>query len=306
MKQTLILVSAIFLFFGLTAEAQLNFNPFLAKDGYSVAVKKAEELGFTNPSLIIVGSTTGDYQVGTFKINLKFDLDSGKATLWAFMFVSTNKPDSIKGIAIISSPFPLGDKFLAVEITPEQLKNFPVPGKTPISTDKWINSDAMMNALNKDVNYNSFKSSCDSMRVKMIGLGIYSDYPLPDKTRPYWSGLFGNDKTEHYFFVDAQTGEVVDPKTMGIVADNSENNNLSVYPNPTSEMITINPNIENLNDFSLILFDRYGNIIDENKFSKSVMNDMIVLKCDGVSSGLYSYKLNIGENLQYGTFFIIK
>jgi hypothetical protein len=302
MKKNIIFITISFLLIFDLAFAQLEFKPLLAKDGYSLAVKKAEEAGFTNPLLIIIGSTTGDYQVGSFKINLKFDDETGKATLWAYIFVSMAKPDSVKAIAVISSPFPLGEKYLAVEVTPDQLKNFPIPGNIPILTDKWIDSGEMMGMLNNDKGFKEFRKSCNSMRLKMIGLGIYEDKPIPDKSKPYWGALFGNDNIENHYFVDALNGKVIDTKTLGNNNYNIEFRGISLFPNPAVERINIAAGFEINNNYTIVLFNNLGTRINSSNYTNYIDNGNVVLGIKDLISGVYSFKLEFKGRIIYGSF----
>ncbi len=220
---------AVLLLFSYKAEAQL-LTEFTAKDGFSAAKGHAEGIA-DDLDFLAIGTTTGSFDTGNpilGEITLKYELGTGKATVWSYVFRNKANEEFIY-IGVVKIAF--GGGFMPMELSQEQLGDFSDVIPAGAVTGEWKGSADFAAALKNNERFNSFVSNHTNAATNFVALG--QDPEDPTDENPYWIINMNEGKDFLVCLMNAYTGETGCESLLSSVDENLfSENGLSVYPNP--------------------------------------------------------------------------
>ena len=80
----------------------------------------------------------------------------------------------------------------------------------------------------------------------------------------------------------------------------------SIYPNPTSRLVTIDFESDKDNKVSVELLDVYGKVILKNKFTSTSGQNQFPLDVSKVNSGIYFLKMTNGQTISIQKLEVVK
>lgn len=248
------------LFCAATISASAQFTiPYRPKQAQAItAVKnRAAQDGYTNPELTGIATVKGNFPVGAFTINNKFDLgsetnqandqDKGKASFWGYLVRSAAKPDSSRGYVVVEVPifgFQVFDAPAGIDLAA-------LPGNfsqsLPMNGDgspSWMNTDELVTRLRTNTTYMKYRAERLDSMPDYVALGI-SKVPTPQfgVGNPLWSMVFTGSNAGDFLScnVHAITGQVECVTSPTGITEDLADNTLSIAPNPSygSDAISI-------------------------------------------------------------------
>lgn len=256
---------------------------FKAKEGIETATSKVTASGFPSPTLMAIGTINGSIQ--GFPLQLTFDLSTGNATAWLYIFKSSTA-DTTAYVGVVKV---LGS-YMAYELSPSVIPDFKsvFSWETSLSDVSWFNSDEIGTYLAEDTDYQEFKTTNPDAKPSLIG--VFSSAKNPWKVNlTYWGLFWELDGTNYTCAINAQTGETM--CLGGFVGVDDEQNStvqLSVYPNPATKIAFIKiPKEFQSTDSKFEVFSQKGIKVDELITPQSGEAEYIILPLDYYSNGIY-------------------
>lgn len=234
----------LFLFAGISARAQFDFT---ALEGLPTAQTAAEASLGDDAYPVLIGAP-GDFDFQGFP--LRFDLESGRSSVWGYVFYSPSKEEFFSLIVV---------RFIIYQAIELGSLPFPVPldGVGELNTAAtYADSDEMIVRLESDTAYRQYRSDLPdaspaflslSQLLETDSLELPNGFPVGQGT---WTVMFqgGGDSTMTCF-VASETGEAFCRRIYGLptsgVHDPADHDAqtaapaLTVTPNPAGGDVTI-------------------------------------------------------------------
>lgn len=230
-----LLLSLFFVLCSERANAQLQFTPYLAKEGISTATTKAKDTLAADAELTYI-ATLGDLNYND-QFTSQFDLDNGKAGAWGYVFYSPSKQQSV---TIVVVKIIIVYQAFGIDLP------IPLPGDLITTLDPsltYSNSDALVKQLKADTAYARYRTEYPDVKPSLLTLGqILQGDTLPNgipTDQPLWSVTFtGQDDSSMNCYVAAKSGETVCRRftlpTLAVDAPAATTgSSLTIAPNPT-------------------------------------------------------------------------
>lgn len=298
-----LIVGTLLLLVGRTERAAAQAYPM--KEGIPAATKKAQDTLAKDAILVGVG-TVGNLNFSG--INLTFDLQSGNATAWVYLFYSPSLQKSLP-IAVIK----LLVIYQAVGIGEIPL---PIPDGLTDTLDlngQAANSNQMVKRLETDTAYQRFRQELPGAKPNFLSLaelGDFSqlpvDFPL---NQPIWSIFFtGEQDSTMSCFVGANTGNAfcrrVSLPTTAVPGSTIPGSDLSltVLPNPANSSLSVGvrlPDGKSLpTDARMGLYNLRGEQVIDLTSTLAGNNGLpLTFPTDALPSGSYYIRLH-GQGIQ--------
>ncbi len=304
-----ILITALLLLLAYAPEA--SAQKFVSRDGFPTALNKVQEdaidsagnvskAGMTNPELMAVGTLSG--QLPNLPVELEFDLNTGEATVWVYVFKSADDNSDVRAIGVLKLFI-----FMAQEISLADLGDLPVEPDAKIDLDKWkVDSDGLAKKLWENSAFTDYLDVYPNTKLEMLGLGVNFANPF-DPDAVTWAGVFSEgDSPRLTCITNAETGETICFKLQTSVPDEIIEN-LEIYPNPFSQFTTINYELTNPGNVELKVYDMLGNEVAElvNDYLDAGIHSAI-FNAAGHSEGMYYYIIRIGEKIEGGKLMLVR
>lgn len=281
----IITLSCLFVLSFVSAFSQL-FTPFVSGDGYPHALDMAEQKLGETPKLIIIGHFLGTlnltYAGNPVEMQSGFDLETGKANYWVYKF--TNGEISLE-IGVLNSPFTGG--FSAMELDVSDYLN--LDAMADLSAD--LPTENMMGSedLNQHFSTNQeFMTKYQNLKENYVEgyMGYYVNGPVSEMDKAlYWGFWFiksNGDADICAYNIDSQEMGCI---THTSIEDEYRKSNISVAPNPASEVINID-NTEFATEYTISNY--YGEIVLRGKLS----HGLNTLNINNLASGMYFVQLS--------------
>lgn len=212
------------------------------KEGIAAATQKAQDT-LAKDAILVGGGTVGDLDFSG--INLTFDLKTGNATAWVYLFYSPSLqkslPIAVIKLLVIYQAIGIGEIPLPIPDGLTDTLNMDGP---------YINSKEMVKRLETDTAYQRFRQELPDAKPSFLSvaeLGDFSelpgDFPL---NQPIWSIFFTGEKDSTMScFVGAKTGNAfcrrISIPTTAVPGSNIAGSDLglAVLPNPANASLTV-------------------------------------------------------------------
>jgi hypothetical protein len=298
-----------------TASAQTPYTP--RENGAITAIKnRAASDGYTNPQLTGVATVKGNYPVGIFTLNNKFDVGSetvpandqnkGKAGFWGYLVRSEAKPDSARAYIAVDGGTIFG---YIVFDAPAGIDLAALPGNfsmnLPTNGDgspAWMNTPEFVDRLRTNSTYMSYRQSHQDSTPDYVALGMSKlATPTFPAGTPLWTVTFTGDTPSDFMScsVHALTGEVECVMAPTSVAESAFKNSFAVSPNParTSVSVSIPAELYSLSG-KIEIFNVLGEKIYSFKMSGIGEDHSVIIPVENYPAGMYFVHYTNGNRSQ--------
>lgn len=278
---------------------------FSALDGLPTARAEAESVLGPDAIPVIIGAP-GEFELQDIPIPIEFDLETGKATLWGYVFYSPSE-QQFRSFAVVRlftyQVFEVGD--LPIELPGDLV--------TEVNTDAtYADSDNMINRLETDTAYQKYRTDLPDVKptfAMLTGPADREPMQLPNgfpTGQGLWSMSFqgGGDSTMTCV-VASETGEAFCRRIYGLPTtsvndgENGDENTvtLSVAPNPVRSGSNVTLNLAGLprhrsRECTLLLYDAAGAVVLDLSAQLSIGSGSVVSFDSGMlPSGTYYCRL---------------
>lgn len=264
-----------------SASAQLT-TPFKAKEGLATAQTMANTAG-KNMEVYIIGTASQTFS----GISISFDMQSGKATAWLYVFRSKDTPDTVKAYGVVKVPI-LG--FQAMEIPYGDIAAMiPIDPQQSLNGVNYMDSDLMLNAMKSDSKLSAAIS--EDANIK-LSYGAVAINPIPPYVvgDPYWAAVFVSKYKRVQCVLNAKTGAIDCMSEKVSAEDGQEGSKAQVFPNPAASVafVTIPKSIQST-DYSFGIFDETGNKITNLNAPTSGEAETVSFSLESLPSGVYFF-----------------
>ncbi len=236
MKKITTLLMLVFAFNLLNAQLNKDFKP---KEAITFATDEAKKI---YPNVKLRAIATLVTKVNSF--DLKFNSSTGEATIWAYVFEDTSRPDSTTVVPLLKSILNTYTNLSSL-ISVAQFKSF-IP-KTSISSTDFIDSDEMLTIMKGGAKYQEFMASNPSATISYIAMGNNDNFTQLKLNEPYWTVNYIANNDNFICATHAITKET-NCFSIATSVESNENSNISLSPNPASDKVVINLNGFNSDD----------------------------------------------------------
>jgi len=234
-----LIVGTLFLVAG-TERATAQAYPF--KEGIAAATKKAQDT-LAQDAILVGAGTVGDMEFSG--IQLTFDLQTGNATVWVYLFYSPSlqktMPIAVIKLFVIYQAMGIGEIPLPI---PDGLT------KAMDMAGQYLNSNQMVKRLETDTAYQRFRSELPGAKPSFLSVAELGDFgDLPNDfplTQPIWSVVFsGENDSTMTCFVGANTGSAfcrrISQPTTAVPGSGIPGSDMSltVLPNPAHGSLSV-------------------------------------------------------------------
>lgn len=274
----------------ITLSASAQFTAYKAKEGLATAQAMANAAG-TNMEVYIVGTASQTFS----GVSVAFDIKTGQATAWLYIFRSKDDPENAKAYGVVKVPI-LG--FQGMEIPYGDIAGMiPVDPKQSLVGSNYMDSDVMLNTMKSDSKLSEAISEDPNTK---LSYGAVAINPIPPYIvgDPYWAAVFVSKFKRVQCVLNAKTG-ALDCMSEKVSAEDGEfNSTAKVFPNPASNVafVTIPKSIQST-DYSFGIFDETGNKITNLNAPTSGESETVSYTLESLPSGVYFfvYKSAKGE-----------
>ncbi len=295
------LFSTIFLaliLFATSLNAQL-FTDFTAEDGYDKAFSIADS-SMDNPKLKLIASIVDEVDLGVpfglTKFNI--DLETGKATTWAYSFAEASDSTNVVHV-IIADVAPLGGKMNLLEFDDslgDNIDEWAPNGFLNTDENAWIGSMDFFDKILSDSSYQTLAGKFPDAQVSVVALANNEVNILFSIDEPYWNANFG-ENDEFTCVTHALTGVTTcyEPLVESVI-NLGNYAGFNLYPQPANQGLTlIIPDELWSNDSKLFIYDVNGQIVQQLTSPRRAGEFFIPLV--GINSGVYFIKYQTSENV---------
>lgn len=267
--------------FTLSASAQLT-TPFKAKEGLATAQALANTAG-KNMEVYIIGTASQTFS----GISITFDIQTGKATAWLYVFRSKDTPDTVKAYGVVKVPI-IG--FQAMDIPYGDIASMiPVDPKQSLNGVNYMDSDQMLSTMKSDSKLSAAISEDPSTKLTY---GAVAVNPIPPYVvgDPYWAALFTSKYKKVQCVLNAKTG-AIDCLSEKVSAEDGENaTKPQVFPNPANNVVFVTvPKSIQSSEYSFGIFDETGNKITDLNAPTSGETETVSFTLESLPSGVYFF-----------------
>ena len=277
MRSFYIFIITMILVLANSAQAQL-MQPYKAKEGESKA-RTTFEKDFGSSDLLMVGTISGEYE--GVPVKLEFDLSTGEASAWLYMFHSEEQ-DTSATYAVVKTAFGMQ----AMPINAGDIGGgLPFNPTESLDEIQWMNSDKLMENIRENSRYTDF---LDVFPNTIWAMGALFVEPM--QKQAVWAVIFKGDDTHNLnCFVDAVSGETQCMSPTTDVEDVNTSPDLKVYPNPVSDMAIVSIPIDEIDlNANLKIYDMRGNqILAVSNFDIN-SDGSFALNVSNLAAGVYS------------------
>ena len=235
------------------------------------------------------------------EIPIALDVETGKSNVWFYMFRSADDHENVKAWAYARASYAGNEASQNFPITDDILElltgNLPFTPDDIIPDDfEWINSDAMVTAVNEHETYINFMTAHEDADLILAALAKTNDANI-DTDNPVWGVIVANNTDTLYLYIDAKTGVVTDPESSVYENNDMAQHKIFVYPNPiTTTASVVIPEEIISSDAELKLFDSFGRKVSE--FKHSVVSTNTSITINNVANGTYYLNYIYGDITQ--------
>lgn len=218
-----------------------------------------------------------------------------RSLVFIFLFFNLN---IILGQVLYNAPYIFPSTVLPVSI----YSTSPVRLITKVSTSSWafrVNTSFTVNAAAYSIyltNCNGYQGNAisptprifiDTFKVGTLNPGIYTVYLKSNISKGTASCNIDTFSTANFTF---QVLEGIDPVDVGIYESTVDPLNFTFLPNPVLDELEINFNQQEQHPIHLQLFDLFGQLVYEERFT--INNNKKKIDLRFLKSGIYSLKLH--------------
>jgi hypothetical protein len=297
MKKNILIVALVLFLATYMSNAQL-FVDSKASDCFPSAKSYATTNGYTNPELVAIGSTAGDLDANGIKISAKIDIKTGKCTFWLFILKSDAKKDSACYVGVLKTA--LGTYF-TVPVPADKVQQFQVDLTTSLAGINWLDSDKLYAGISKDAGFIAFAKANADATCNLLGLGS-----VPKLAGSFWMINIIATGGSINCIMDAVSGEVYCVETTTGVNDNITSQ-ISVFPNPTADMVSIYLPTENQSaDSKMVLTDYTGKFIMDLNAPKYGETNFTAFRTSDLTNGVYFVRYTSSNGSFVKSFTVVK
>lgn len=266
----------------------LNF--YTARDGYDTAKLEAAK-SIPNPKLVsILATTKASFEFMQQTIQSEIDTETGNSNMWVYVFRDTIDINMQAAIFVVDISG-LGKKVYHADVNDIIGEESPVNFENLIPTEKWMDSPEMMANL---MNEESFSSLINSGKEYELGVSLVydADYGFLTPERTIWGGRIDIEEKSHACAVDVESNEVfcADLTSVEVVTAHDE---LRIYPNPASDMITIQTGSSSVCTVDVTVYDAFGRIV--MAVDKVIVGEQLGLPVSELAAGSYFLVVDSGS-----------
>lgn len=276
MRSIYVFIFALIFVFAGSAEAQL-VQKYKAKEGEGKARTTFEE-SYGDSDLMMVGAVSGEYE--GVPIKLEFDMRTGEASAWMYMFHSSEN-DTNETYVVVKS-------IMGMQVIPVDVGNLGIslPFEPTESLDDvtWINSDELMDSIRTNRKFTDFMDVFPDVSWSMGAL-----FMEPMQSKAVWAVIFKGDENHNLnCFVDAVTGET-ECMSSTDVEDVNISEELSVYPNPASDLAIVSIPVDYIDlNANIQVFDMRGNQLVSRSAFDINSSGQFAINVSNFASGVYN------------------
>ncbi|MCO5251255.1 MAG: T9SS type A sorting domain-containing protein [Candidatus Kapabacteria bacterium] len=284
-----IILSLLALFVTNTAESQLMQKQLATEPLPSVRERVIDD-GIDAPELIFVVSMNQDVEFFGQTMEMRFDITTGKGDLWMYIFTNESRTD-FRGYVVFK---PVLGGYIIEEFAAEEILESGLPIELEQSLDDfaWQNSDKVAAAFRSSAAFSDFYALDPD--VFMIALFLNGGIPGIEYGDPMWGAIMEKDDMEQMCSAHAISLEV--QCLLEASVDDAIANNFMIYPNPTSDYLTIH------------LYDINHTV---NRMAENTDIEVQIFNVLGVEIQNFTSSLSVGDkvrvnvsDLPTGTYFI--
>ncbi len=304
MKRTILVVLWLFLLLNMQLMAQLT-RATKAKEGIDKAVEIAKDSGYTDPELLGIGTSPGDYDMGGFQIEIKYDYKTGKADGWAYMLRAAD--DTSKRMAVAVSKTFLGT-YLAFGVPFDMLGDLPSFTSKKIDIDNIMDSDEMADYLNKNQKFNDYIKANKDAKLEVVGCFKNSSNPVFELGEIYWMLNLRNEGKIMICAVHAETGETQCNSLTSVAEIPDDLYENQVYPNPADGFIKLKLTEEVFNqELEISVYDLNGSrILHYDSIYEISEGEFLNIPVKNLSAGYYYLVIGSSNDLVSKPFVITR
>jgi len=235
MKSNYLLIILTLLGFTSNSYGQF-FSSYEAKSGVTAAESFVlDEFGYSTPILIAVATINEGFETEVsgvpVSINAGMDIDNGESEAWVYVYNEEGTED----IAVVGVVNVFGS-YQATDVS-EQLGN-QVPELVYVElSDSWKNSGEICDIIKADKDYQGYISANPGSETNLAAVYDSEDTPLSSELKTIWTVTFGENE-DYICFINALNGNS-ECDVLTSIELNSIDDNISMYPNPTSKLLNI-------------------------------------------------------------------
>lgn len=228
-----------------------ELNLYTARDGYDTASLEAAKT-IPIPKLVSVLTTT---RSSFSNMENEIDTETGKSKMWIYVY--RDSADITKQVALLVVDMQgLGMNVFHAKVSEILGDDSPVNFENLIPMDDWMDSPEMMANL---MNEPSFSSLINSGKEYELGFSLVydADYEFLTPERTIWGGRIDMEGSSHACAVDVESNAIVcaDLTSVEIASIGGE---AKVFPNPASDVITIETDGSNARAADVTVYDAFG------------------------------------------------
>ena len=286
MKKLLLILIVFVSFKTITISQTLEL--MLVNDLETSAKTRAATENVTNPVLLFAGFTK--LTIPILNVPSTFDITTGKANMWVFIYKSKDDSNIIKGYIFVKAAF-LG--IVGYPLPDSTIAKLPIDKSVSLDGISWKNSDVMASTFNADAGFMDFYNAHTNPDSEILGVAVNSSYDFITKGKAYWVITISQGSENKICGMDAVAAGAISCQVVSDVAPTSSSI-ISIAPNPAQNEISISmEENELLNNYQI--FNLFGEKVWENNVSNI---SKYKVKLDELNSGVYFIKIN-GSKSQY-------
>lgn len=295
MKRIYALLIITILLAGFSKSVSQEYQKFKAKAGYTVALGQAKTdasdmdgnpiAAMTDPKLVAIG-TVGGGDVEGVPIEVGFDMNTGNATIWLYIFRDGDNPEYMRSIVVMKIFI-----FIPIDFPIDQAPELPIGGGDNIDYEKWeYDSDGLVDRLTSDQTYNEYIQTYPNATFQMLLLTVNTEQALLTQGHIIWAGLISDTESPEApvltCLVDAETGETICLSAVSVPEDIEES--VMVYPNPASDKAIISlPNELLEHNPTIAIYNSQGEFIRNIEVPGGITSNLVLINVSDLNSGVY-------------------